>query len=167
MKLILVLSTVIFFATSALAAPVEGKWTGRMALDGSVMKQQLHKQLTTAIGGQKKQIEVRIRKIDESIQMVAKNVIKLGLQKNGVAVLDFMRNGKSDPEKGRWIQKGKKLFLLALTGGGDTKLNLNGSILDGGKTLIFDLSSMMEEEMKVQGLKPTVKPKLTLSLKKA
>jgi hypothetical protein len=158
--------SVALFSGSACAATIAGKWTGRMALDGSHLKKQLKQQSAIATGNKKKQIESRIRTIDQSIQMVAKSVIKLDLQKGGIAMLDFMRNGKSDPERGRWVQKGRKLFLLGLTGGGDTKLSLNGAVTEGGKTLLFDMSSMMEHEMSAKGLKSTVKPKLTLSFKK-
>ena len=167
MKRILLLAGAGLFASTAFAADISGKWTGRMSLDSTAIKRELQKESVHANPAQKKDIEDRIRKIDASVQMVAKNVVKMDLKKGGVVILDLMRNGKSDPERGRWSRKGSKLFLLNLTGGGDKRFEMKGVILNGDKTLFFDMSEMMVQEMKAKGLRSTVRPKLTLSFKKS
>lgn len=154
-------------AMSAHAADISGKWTGKMSLDGSALKKQLKEQSAKLTGADKRRVEDRIKVIDESIQVVAKTKIKLDLKKGGIAYVEFIRNGKAEPEWCKWKVKGKKITLTGFSGGGDTIMALDGLIADAGKTLIVDMSPIMAHQMKSQGLKSALKPKMTLTFKKS
>lgn len=152
---------------SAHAADLAGKWTGKMALDGTTLKKQLKEQSAKLTGANKKRVEDRIKTIDESIQTVDKTKVKLDLKKGGVAFVEFNRNGKAEPEWCKWTVKGKKITLFGFSGQGNSTMTLDGTIADSGKSLIFDMSSMIAQQMNSQGLKAASIPKLTLTFKKS
>jgi hypothetical protein len=151
----------------ALTADLVGKWTGKMTLDGSAIKKQLREESAKLTGERKKQVENRIKIIDESIQIVEKTKIKMDIKKGGVAFIDFNRNGKSEPEWCKWSVKGKKVALTGFSGGGNAMMNLDGVVADAGKSLVFDMSSIMAQQMNAQGLKSAKKPKMTLTFRKS
>ena len=149
----------------ALTADVVGKWSGKMTLNGSVLRKQLVEQSSKLSGENKKQIDNRIRMIDESIKVVEKAKVKLDLKKGGVAFIEFTRNREAEPEWCKWSVSGKKVKLIGFSGGGN-KMTLDGSLGDSGKSILFDMSFLIAEQMKMQGLKSASKPKLTLIFKK-
>ncbi len=153
-------------STTAFSTDLSGKWTGKMALDGTALKKQLKEQSANLTGKPKLQVENRMKIIDQSIQFVDKTKIKLDLKKGGVAFVEFNRNGKLEPEWCKWKSKGKKITLSGFTGGGDSMTTLQGTIAAGAKTLVFDMSYLIARQMSVQGLKASTKPKMTLTFKK-
>jgi hypothetical protein len=90
----------------------------------------------------------------------------MDIKKGGVAFIEFTRNGKAEPEWCKWVMKGKKLSLNGFTGGGDSTMSLEGEVLDNGKKIVFDMSFVIEKQMKSQGLKSSIKPKMTLTFRK-
>ena len=161
-----ILGLLCFCQISLAAENLAGKWTGKMTLDGSVLKKELNAQLSKVTGERKKAVESRIHMIDESIKVVEKTEIKMDLKKGGKAFVELTRNGKKEPEWCKWKAKGKAIFLNGFSGGGDATMALNGSITNSGKTLVFDMSPYFAGQMKSQGLRPAQKPKLTLTFKK-
>jgi hypothetical protein len=153
--------------THCYSADLVGKWTGKMSLDGSAIKKQLQVKSAKLTGEKKKAVENRLKMIEQSIQIVDKTKIRMDVKKGGVAFIEFNRNGKAEPEWCKWKVKGKQLVLSGFTGGGDTMMNLEGSIADSGKTLIFDMSFVIQQQMAHQGLKSSSKPKMTLTFKKS
>ena len=153
-------------STTAFSIDLSGKWMGKMALDGTTLKKQLKEQSAKLTGATKKRVEDRIKTIDESIQTVDKTKVKLDLKKGGVAFVEFNRNGKAEPEWCKWTVKGKKITLFGFSGQGNSTMTLDGTIADSGKSLIFDMSSMIAQQMNSQGLKAASIPKLTLTFKK-
>lgn len=154
-------------AAQALPADLTGKWVGKMVLDGTAMKKHLQDLSGKATPEQKKQIANRIKLIDESIQFVDKTKIRLDLKKAGVAFIEFDRNGKKEPEWCKWILKAKKLTLNGFTGGGDALMAMDGVVSNGEKTIVFDMSFVIEKQMSMQGLKSILKPKMTLTFQKS
>ncbi|MEI8283086.1 MAG: hypothetical protein WCG75_11825, partial [Armatimonadota bacterium] len=152
--------------TTAFSIDLSGKWTGKMALDGTALKKQLKEQSAKLTGKPKQQIDNRIKVIDQSIQFVDKTKIKLDLKKGGVAFVEFNRNGKSEPEWCKWKAQGKKITLSGFTGGGDSMTTLQGTIATGAKTIVFDMSYLIARQMNAQGLRASTKPKMTLTFKK-
>lgn len=158
---------VLAVAMLAFATDLSGKWTGKMTLDGSALKKKLQEQSAKLTGEKKKQVESRIKMIDQSIQIVDKTKIKLDIKKGGVAFIEFNRNGKPEPEWCKWVLKGKKVTLSGFTGGGDTLMTLDGVVGETAKTLTFDMSFVIQQQMKSQGLKSASSPKMTLTFQKS
>lgn len=161
------LGLTIAISAQCLSSDLVGKWSGKMTLDGSAIKKQLQEQSTKLTGEKKRLVESRLKLIDQSIQIVDKTKIRLDVKKGGVALIEFVRNGKAEPEWCKWKVKGKSLELSGFSGGGDATMNLVGSIANSGKTLIFDMSFVIQQQMNLQGLKSSSKPKMTLTFKKS
>ena len=166
-KITVILGPLCLFQTILAAENLEGKWTGKMTLDGSVLKKELNAQLSKATGGRKNAIENRLHMIDDSIKVVEKTAVKMDLKKGGKAFVELTRNGKKEPEWCSWKAKGKAIFLNGFSGGGDATMALTGTVTDAGKTLVFDMSPYFAGQMKAQGLRPAQKPKLTLTFRKS
>lgn len=159
--------TLCAISASALSANVIGKWTGKMTLDGSGLKKQLKEQSAKFSGERKKQVDDRLKLVDQSIQFIDKTKIRMDIKKGGIAFIEFNRNGKIEPEWCKWVVKGNKITLNGFTGGGDSTMALEGDILNGGKKLLFDMSFIIAKQMNAQGLKSAQKPKMTLSFTKS
>jgi hypothetical protein len=161
------IASICLLSAQSYSADLVGKWTGKMTLDGSTLKKQLREQSAKLTGEKKAQVENRIKMIDQSIQVVDKTKIRMDLKKGGVAFIEFNRNGKAEPEWCKWAMKGKKLALTGFSGGGDATMTLEGVVSEASKTLTFDMSIIIAQQMNAQGLKSASKPKMTLTFKKS
>lgn len=154
-------------AGNSIAANLPGKWTGKMKLDGTAYRNELVKRGKKLKGEEKKQLDQKIKLIDESIVSVGKTVIKLDIKKDGIAFIEFNRSGTKTPgEWCKWNLKGQNITLSGFSGMGDETMVFSGKMIEGGKKIQFDASQIILKQLQAKGLKNNHPPKLTITFTK-
>lgn len=166
MKKILLVSCALGLAFSAFAADVTGKWNGKMKMDMGGMKKQIQAKAAKMTGDAKKQALMGISQIELAEKTLGKSVIQMELRKDGVVIISDKMSGKQEKDQGKWKLTGNKIVLSGFTGKNGGPKVMNGVVMDGGKTLFFDLSDEMKKQARSRGAQANVDGKLTLTFKR-
>ena len=167
MKKLIFTSFVAALSMACFAASATGKWNGKITMDLSGIKKMIQQKTGKVTPEQKKQVDMQMTMIDANEKAFAKAIVTMELKKDGTVSISQSMNGKTEEDKGKWIQAGNKVKMFGFSAVNGGPKEMNGVLGSTGKTLFFDLSDEMKKQAIKKGAPATFSGKMAINFTKA
>ncbi len=146
MKKFAFLALGISLSLTAFAGSAVGKYTGKLNIDFSPVKNAL-KAKAAKNANMKSQLDQQLAMIDAGAKALADATVSLELKKDGSLTMKQNQKGKDKSETGKWSQSGNTIHLtgLSTTDGGPKELT--GTMSKDGKSIVFNLDAELKKQM--------------------